>query len=95
MPKIKLPKINFENIRKIFNRYSFLLFAVGLLIVIAVNAFIFYKFAYLPLNGEPERSFRKLELKRDILAKFQDNLNKREETLKRIESKTYRDIFNP
>lgn len=88
------------DVRKIFKKALKLLenhlgLVVLIMFVIAVlyAAFVFYNFVYGPVTAQPETSFEKVKIEKDVFEKVIERLELRKENISEAMRKEYPDVF--
>lgn len=69
---------------------------IGIIFVllISINIFIYYQYVYLTMKTQPELANEEILINEEIFQKVQDNIEKRENTLSRVEETKYYNPFN-
>lgn len=91
--KIKI-KILPKKISYFFKKYHFLILGVVLVVLLAFNVFIYYKYVYLTVNAQIQPAGEEITINNDVLDKVMKNINEREDNLLRVETRKYYNPFN-
>jgi len=84
----------FEKTHSFLKKYRFYILGIIFIILISFNFYIYYKFVYLLTDIEIEAIADEIEIDQQTLQNVLNNINIREDNLKRIQTNKYFDPFN-
>lgn len=85
-----LPKKIFDYLKK----YYLWIIGIIFILLISINIFIYYQYVYLTMKTPPELANEEIVINEKIFQKVQENIEKREDTLSRVEETKYYNPFN-
>jgi len=82
-----------EKIHYFLEKYYRLILGIFFALLICLNMLIYYQFVYLVMKARPDLTSEEVTIDQENLGKVLDNLDQRQENLKRIEHASYPDPF--
>lgn len=91
MKKIFPP--NFKKVYIFLKTYQRWILAIILFLLFCLNALIFYQYVFLTTRAQLEFEIKKIAIDEETLGKVLANIEEREETLSRVLTTQYPDLF--
>ena len=87
-------EISFEKINSFLEKYYKLMLGLTLVMLLCLNAFIYYNYVYLATKAEISATIEIVSVDENVLNKVLEEIKIKEESLIRIETNKYADPFN-
>ncbi len=91
--KIKF-SLSLEKVSNFLKKYYFWILGLILLVLLCLNAFVYYQYVYLTMNARVVPADGKIVIDQEIIEKVMDVIEEREENLTRVKTKDYFNPFN-
>jgi hypothetical protein len=78
---------------KLLENHLGLVVLIVFVIAALYAAFVFYNFAYRPVTTQPETSFEKVKIEKDVFERVIERLELRKENISEAMRKEYSDVF--
>lgn len=89
--KILIP---FKQIYNFLNKYISRILVIFFVLLLILNAFVYYQYMYLVIKIDPEPVVKKTYINQETLERVLDDIYIREENLLRVQTSEYFDPFN-